>query len=795
MTKKIALFIILLLGCYVQSYADYTLCGKVDISEQNKVQVEVTIIELDETTKANADGNFCFAGLRPGVYNLYAAYREFVSPIAKVLVNDDVTDVRIAIITSQLDTVSIVGERITQQIATHSIKTNVIDLSREARAAVSVEQLMNRSAGVRVRNTGGLGADADIVVGGFNGKSIKFLMDGIPIDYLGSSMSLTKIPANAADYIEVYKGVMPTEVGIDALGGAINIVTKKPSRTATNMSYEVGSFNTHRFSTNNFVKKSDRFSWGINAFINYSANNFKVDNLPIADEETGRTKYITAKLFHNKYKQYSAEAYVSFENRKWADLFKVKTNSYGLIRDLQNDFVSRSRAFGSVKNKEYAYAVPSLEYKKDLFNGKLQLTQFAVFSHIRYELIDTLKNARYDWLGNKYEAVSGSEMGIDYSNLKKSVIETTLNNFTYRGLFTYRIKENQKLILNIVNNFFTREADDLNRYLTKTHIRYNRFISGLGYQYFFLDNRMEGLSQIKFLNSRTKGTLDNAITGVEEKPIANSGWSLAQSMKFRSYNGWLLRTSVENTFRLPDQAEIFGDNIFIIPNILLKPEKSLNINFGIRYKPNEKYSVEMSTYMRNIKDLIRLKEITQFQSKFLNLDKVRGYGIELEATIRPIKQLMISGNITYNEFRFKGSNDDLVQNDHFINARVSNMPFYFGNALASYTFQTVFSKKDRLQLYWSYSYVHQYYLDFIEKQYEPDGFLGLFGKSKVFTNRVIPIQHVSSAGIVWSMDLIKNKKIAISTEIDNIFNKSVYNTFKMQSAGRSFSFKFTYDFQ
>lgn len=793
--RKNNLLLILLLGLFQTAIAQHTLCGRVDIDNVISIDAEVLIIETDEIVQTQPSGEFCFADLAPGVYSIYASYANFVSPIARVLVDGNQSNLVIEIETSQLDTVSVVGHTRAGIKEMHSIKTSVVDLSKEAQAAVSVEQLMNRSAGVRVRNTGGLGSDADIVVGGFNGKSIKFLMDGIPIDYLGSSMSLTKMPANAAEYIEVYKGVMPTEVGIDALGAAINIVTKKPNRTATNLSYEVGSFNTHRLSTHNHIKKSDKFSWGINAFLNYSANNFKVKDLPVADEETGRTKYISAKLFHNKYKQYSAEAYVNFENRKWADIFRIKINSYGLVKDLQNDFISRSRPFGSARNREYAYAVPSIEYKKNFLDNRLQISQFAVFSHIKFELIDTLKNARYDWYGNKYEAVSGSEMGIDYSNLKEPIIRTTLNNFTYRGLFSYHVRENHKLILNVVNNYFAREADDLNLYLSKYNISYNRLIAGLGYQYYFLDNRMEGLSQIKFLNSYTVGTSTDPITGRKEVPVSNSGWSLAQSLKYHSYKGWLMRVSVENTYRLPDQTEIFGDNVFIVPNVLLKPEKSLNLNFGLRYKPNEKYHVELSTYMRNVKDLIRLKEISQFQSKFLNLDKVKGYGVELELLMRPVKGLALSGNLTYNEFRFKGSNDELVQNDHFINARVSNMPFYFGNAMASYTFDKVFNKKDALQLYWSYTYVHQYYLDFIEKQFEPDGFLGLFGQSKVSTNRVIPIQHVHAAGLVWSMDIKKDKKVALSAEMDNIFNHAVYNTFKMQSAGRSFSFKFTYDFK
>src|SRR5690625_6460713 len=111
-------------------------------------------------------------------------------------------------------------------------------------------------------------------------------------------MGLTKIPSSVADYIEVYKGVMPTEVGIDALGGAINIVPKKPTKNIHRISYEAGSFNTQKLTLNSYYKVSDHISYGVNCFGYYSKNNFKVDNITLVDHETERTKNIIAKLFN-----------------------------------------------------------------------------------------------------------------------------------------------------------------------------------------------------------------------------------------------------------------------------------------------------------------------------------------------------------------------------------------------------------------------------------------------------------------------------------------------------------------
>lgn len=788
-------FCVLFLLCIGPACTQYSICGSVFLNDKKQAGATVTILGTNESVNTAANGSFCFSGLTAGSYSLFASSGIESSPVIHVRVYEDVLNLNLVIHPIQaLDTIRIAGMKHSEIKSLHSIKTEVIDLTAASRSAQSVEQLMNRAAGIRIRNSGGLGAEADVVVGAFSGKSIKILRDGIPIDYLGTSMGPTRMATGMADYIEVYKGVMPTEVGIDALGGAINIISKKPVKTKQSISYEIGSFNTHRLAVNSFIKKSEKVSYGVNAFFDYSANNFKVDHLPMVDPATGRTNFITAPLFHNAYRQYSGEVFINLEKRKWADLLEFKINSYFLKREIQNDVASRSRAFGGVFRKEHAYLVPSVTYKKSLLDNKLQLSQFLVYSRIDHELADTVKNARYDWLGNRHETVSGSEMGVDLSNLKHPVVETRLNNLTYRGLFHYKIKDRQQLILNVVNNYFTRESDNLNAYHSKTHITYNRFIAGLGYQYSLFENRFEGLSQVKYLHSHTGGVLEDYTTGEIVTPVQNKGWSFAQSFKYKFYNGWLLRASIENTYRLPDQAEIFGDNTFILPNLSLHPEKSLNVNFSVRYKPQEKYGIEVSTYYRNVKDLIRLKEVTQFSSVFLNLDKVRGYGVELDGWANLFKQLKLSGNLTYNDFRFKGSNANVANNDHFINARVSNMPFYFGNAKASYQLDKFPHKSSTFQLYWAYTYVHQFYLDFIEKQYEPDGFLGLFGKSKIYTNRIIPVQQVHALGFVGTYQLKNEKLVSLSFELNDIFDSAIYNTFKMQSAGRSFFAKTTFEF-
>ena len=85
------------------------------------------------------------------------------------------------------------------------------------------------------------------------------------------------IHAPLAKRVEVYKGVVPVELGGDALGGAINIITDNSRRTRVNASYSFGSFNTHK--TNAYAEHTTKsgFYVSLNAYQNYSDNDYKVN--------------------------------------------------------------------------------------------------------------------------------------------------------------------------------------------------------------------------------------------------------------------------------------------------------------------------------------------------------------------------------------------------------------------------------------------------------------------------------------------------------------------------------------
>ncbi len=425
-------------------------------------------------------------------------------------------------------------------------------------------------------------------------------------------------------------------------------------------------------------------------------------------------------------------------------------------------------------------------------NDILSLNQFLVYSHTVYELFDTAKNVYYDWLGNAHHSNSGSEMGS--LDIKDGFMQHKLDQFTSRTNLNYLINSQFQIESNTVFSHYNRKTNDDEFNLNGTN--YNKLITNLALNSRLFDRKLESNTQIKYLYSFLSGNYnssdDPTTIIVNDKDISNSGWSFSQALKYNINPKHFVRISYENTYRLPEQNELFGDNNFVLANYGLKPEKSSNFNLGYVYD-SRMLRVEFNSYYRNTRQLIRLKDINQYQAKFLNLDNVKGVGVELELTYRPTRNFFMSGNITWNDYRLRSSDDPALSNQHYKNARIANMPFYYSNVSLSYNLKDMLKLGADLSLFWDYSYVHQYYLDFIEKQFEPDGFLGLWGHSKINTSRIIPVQHLHSLGFVYTRDLGENN-ISLSAEVKNLFNAEIYNEFKMQNPGRNFRVKVTYSF-
>lgn len=122
-----------------------------------------------------------------------------------------------------LGTVEVYGKTRSQKARESALAINAFDVKPVINSLQNLNELVNRTAGVKVREEGGVGSDFDLSINGLSGNSVRYFIDGVPLDSKGSNVTLANLPVNLIDRVEIYKGVVPASLGTDALGGAVNI--------------------------------------------------------------------------------------------------------------------------------------------------------------------------------------------------------------------------------------------------------------------------------------------------------------------------------------------------------------------------------------------------------------------------------------------------------------------------------------------------------------------------------------------------------------------------------------------
>ena len=127
------------------------------------------------------------------------------------------------------DTVVVTATRTPQPLADIISDTVTIKAEQIAEAgAGSVVDLLKRQRGIEVTRNGGAGSSSNVYIRGANSNQSIVLVDGVRI---GSSTTgaanWSAIPLTAIDHIEIVYGSLSSLYGADAIGGVIQIFTKK----------------------------------------------------------------------------------------------------------------------------------------------------------------------------------------------------------------------------------------------------------------------------------------------------------------------------------------------------------------------------------------------------------------------------------------------------------------------------------------------------------------------------------------------------------------------------------------
>lgn len=710
-------------------------------------------------------------------------------------------------------------ENIAEVIVKGETKSAVLERSGFAVTSVDTRDLQIKSAeinevldkipGLRVRSNGGLGSRTHYNINGLSGRAVRLFIDGVPAESFGSSYSISSIPVSLIERVDVYKGVVPIEFGNDAMGGAINIVTKQFTKNhsqnkSLNISYSYGSFNTHKADlTGSWRNDKTGITTRLSAFYNYSDNNYWVwsDDIKIKDYQeflpdgSRNPDFLTiikqgekVRRFNDAYESYGVKADVGITDKKWADQLFLSVNLSEDYKESQHG-PRMIMPYGERFSEGWTVA-PSLSYmKKDLLIEGLSISANLQYSKSQRSTVDTTIN-RYDWYGDLIPPISGVERLAGESGGTASLNVNDNKNYIGRTSFSYNFDENHLLGISYSYNQFMRVSDDELREAEERNYgstsSVNKQITGITYQNIFLEERLKNSVFAKhYYNHLKQDKVEYNNGELEETSYSrpDDNWGFGATSSFALTPKVRFNTSIEQAVRLVTTNEVFGNvSDEIEESIDLKPEKSLNINLGgivtLYERGYHEISLNTNLFFRNTYDRIKRSIIVRNDdsySVFENIGHVVSKGVEAQIDYRISSKwhFMIQGYYLDSRFMEEFTQDGSINLNY--KAREPNMPWLTAGASAEYNIEDLLKQGDRLSVSWFTSYIHEFHFDWdvIGNQNKP----------------IVPTQLINDISFSYTF---LGGKTTLSIDGKNIFNKMAFDNFAVQKPGRGIYAKISY---
>src|SRR5690606_8906805 len=265
----------------------------------------------------------------------------------------------------------------------------------QQRTADLGEVLARAGGGTTVRRSGGLGSESRLAIDGLEGQQVRSFLDGVPLELMGFPLGPAQAPIELVEQIEIYRGVVPIELGADALGGAISLLSDDEERRGTRgrASYQTGAWGTHRLALGLSHRPEERgFFANARAFVDSAQNDYPV-HVRVADL-SGAEQEVARRRFHDRYTAQGALLGLGVEGQRWAVRAAVRVFVTNYDRDLQNNFVM-TVPYGE---PTYGGLSAGVALRHELSGDRFLVRSIVGHSYTRTSVLD-VSTCRYDWNG------------------------------------------------------------------------------------------------------------------------------------------------------------------------------------------------------------------------------------------------------------------------------------------------------------------------------------------------------------------------------------------------------------
>ncbi|WP_104046444.1 TonB-dependent receptor [Vibrio jasicida] len=516
--------------------------------------------------------------------------------------------------TTVMDTVLVTATRSEKDLKDVSASVSVITKEAiEQKATSSVANLLSEVPGVMVTNSQGI---QRVRVRGESSNRVLIIVDGQKVsDQTGMEGSPLLIDPSTIERIEVIKGPSSVLYGSEAIGGVINITTKKGGDRPLQL-----DISSHYNSASGEFAKSATFYGASNGFeYRLSASGTEANEL-----RTGGG----SKEMNSDFKQKSLDAFVaySFGKHKVGASGEVFNSDLGNLKPFVTEDLAMQQALPEWSRKKvgafYEFAdtgatlervrvdVANQETLKDFLSdteiGIAGIPIMGLNRHTLNKLNDLTASIQTNWLPNENnELIVGSEFirsSLDTGQTVKTTYFRTLDGGTTKS-------ETKGL------------QDTLAVYAQNEYSMNDNWLFTVGSRYTHVTTKITGStdSNVK-KDSKSDGNVVFSLGSV---------YTVSESLN--------LRGQFSQGYRNPTLQDMFvGSAGKLLPNPNLKAEKSNNIEFGLRYNEHG-FDVDVVTFYSQAKDYITaIPAVAGTSHPFIkvNRDNAETLGLETSTAYR-----------------------------------------------------------------------------------------------------------------------------------------------------------------
>ena len=679
-----------------------------------------------------------------------------------------------------LENVTVTGKSQSQRLREGALTVNAIDVRSLAASLSNVNDIIDRTAGVKIREEGGVGSDFDLSINGMSGNSVRYFIDGVPLDTKGSGVTLANLPVSIIDRVEIYKGVVPTWLSSDALGGAINIVTNRRKSNYLDASYSIGSFHTHRADLNGQYILKNGLTLRPTLGVSYSKNDYMMKGVELWDEASRKYLPQDRRRFHDDYLSLLGQLEVGVIDKAWADECFVHISYNKMEKDIQTGQM-QTRVVGMAERSTEAWGVGANYRKQRLLLDGLSLS--AQLSHTWDHSITTDTASRqYDWNGDYiYSArneLNGRSHTLRHYRRPLTIVRADLN---------YDLSTTHKINLSYsMNRTGNDRWDEVDKSFEPANDVLAKHIVGLAYNQTLLNGHLNNTLFVKdYMNHLTVEQTDiPTVTGSRDvlgsKTKNYVGYGIGTRLQL--WEPLAIKASYEHSIRLPLARELLGNGTSIYANMALRPESSNNVNvglFGTLKNADHTFSYEVNGFLRQSEDYIQAqvseKEGTM---QYVNVPSVHIKGLEGELRYSWQQRLQAVGNISWQDARDRQRLKNDGKPSVTYNNHVPNRPWLFASAEVRYDLAPFVSHLLPLTSHFymglDYQWVHWF-------------FLSWEGYGNKDTKARIPEKNIVGAEVTYSW---QQDRYSLSLQCENLLDATIYDNYKLQKPGRAFFAKF-----